>query len=279
MFSCTLLNAWVDVVNQSTHLERNMTTLTIPFVFIGILAWHTLSDDRIFKCLKMFMNFTEPCKLRIFCFLTGRKKVPELHSSVLWQHYTYMVVRHVVVMVLIGVNLQGINLSKYSVLTVNKCICVVMLWGCKSVSTLTLTGHASHWGWKAGPHKVNHCILWSRPGCRHVRLREGLGLVMVKAGVSAQEINSSQCNVLICDKDEFFRASRCLWSWMSWWSTGTRSCSGGRRLDGSSLRRRWRRRRSAGGDLTSPPCPFAPCWSSEKPSHTVRKRRLNEQMK
>ena len=68
-----------------------------------------------------------------------------------------------------------------------------------------------------------------------------------------------------------FVCVRCSWSWTSWWSTGTRSCSGGRRLDGSSLRRRWMRRRSAGGGLTSPPCPSDPCWNSGKPSPTVRR--------
>lgn len=65
--------------------------------------------------------------------------------------------------------------------------------------------------------------------------------------------------------------SRCLWSWMSWWSTGTRSCSGGKRLDGWSLRRRWRRIWSVGWGLKSPPSPSAPYWNSEKRSPMVRR--------
>ena len=72
-------------------------------------------------------------------------------------------------------------------------------------------------------------------------------------------------HVLLCDV-----LSRCLWSWTSWPWTRTKRCSGRRRLDGSSLRKMWRRRRTAGGNLTWPRCPSAVCWNSERPSRTVR---------
>lgn len=62
---------------------------------------------------------------------------------------------------------------------------------------------------------------------------------------------------------------RCLWSWMSSLWTRTRRCSGRRRPAGSSLRRTWRRKRTAGGSLTWLRCLSAVCWSSERPSRTV----------
>ena len=78
-------------------------------------------------------------------------------------------------------------------------------------------------------------------------------------------VSHLRLHVLLCDV-----LSRCLWSWTSWPWTRTKRCSGRRRLDGSSLRKMWRRRRTAGGNLTWPRCPSAVCWSSERPSRTVR---------
>lgn len=114
---------------------------------------------------------------------------------------------------------------------------------------LIFMGHDSLWEWKTGPHKRN--------------------LVFLVVGVC--KCWDNLCNYLISDKDKFIY--RCLWSWTSWWLTGTRSCSGGKLLDGLNLRRRWRRRRSAGADLASPPSPSARCWSSEKPCPMVRRMR------
>lgn len=51
--------------------------------------------------------------------------------------------------------------------------------------------------------------------------------------------------------------------------TKTKSLSGGRRHAGSNSRRMWRRRRSAGGSPTWPPCPSAASWSSAGPWPTV----------
>lgn len=64
---------------------------------------------------------------------------------------------------------------------------------------------------------------------------------------------------------------RCLWSWTSWRWTRTRSCSGRRRPVGSSLRKMLKRRRTAGGSLTSLRCLSAVCWNSEGPSPTVKR--------
>lgn len=64
---------------------------------------------------------------------------------------------------------------------------------------------------------------------------------------------------------------RSLWSWTSWQWTRTRSCSGRRRPVGSSLRKMLKRRRTAGGSLTSLRCLSAVCWNSEGPSPTVKR--------
>ena len=66
-----------------------------------------------------------------------------------------------------------------------------------------------------------------------------------------------------------WHVSRCLLSWMSLLWTRTRRCSGRRRRDGSSLRRMWRRRPTAGGNLMWPRYLSAACWSSERQSHMV----------
>lgn len=67
-----------------------------------------------------------------------------------------------------------------------------------------------------------------------------------------------------------FFGLRCLWSWMSWSSIKTRRCSGEKQPAGSSLKRTWRRKRTAGGNHTSPRCRSAVCWSWGRPSLTVR---------
>lgn len=63
--------------------------------------------------------------------------------------------------------------------------------------------------------------------------------------------------------------SSCLWSWTSWLWRRTMKCAGRSVPAGSSLRRTWRRRPSAGANLTWPPSPSAACWSFAALSHTV----------
>lgn len=64
--------------------------------------------------------------------------------------------------------------------------------------------------------------------------------------------------------------SSCLWSSMSWLWRRTMKCVGRSALAGSSLRRTWMMRRTAGANLTWPPCPSAACWSFAAPSHMVK---------
>ena len=63
---------------------------------------------------------------------------------------------------------------------------------------------------------------------------------------------------------------RCLWSWTSCMAWRERTTSGERRPDGSSLRRMWRRGRSAGASPTWPPCHSTACWSYAAAWRTVR---------
>lgn len=63
----------------------------------------------------------------------------------------------------------------------------------------------------------------------------------------------------------------CLWSWTSWLWRRTMRCVGRSGLAGSSLKRMWRRRRIAGGNLMWPHSPSAVYWSFAVPSQMVEK--------
>ena len=65
--------------------------------------------------------------------------------------------------------------------------------------------------------------------------------------------------------------SRCSWSSTSWSWRRIKKCVGRSELAGSSLKRTWRRRPTAGANPTWPRSPSAACWSFVAPSRTVNR--------